>query len=217
MSTATLPSIGSLPLTADVTNLAGTVITLLTQAEADFYLQAQQKYLAENTFTVASDLRAIDRLVLFETMVSRAQSFLASGYRYDGHTIGPSEETDLRRMLKETSALIQQIQEGLGLTKEARERDQADSVAGYIKTLQLAARAHGVKRERELGKALEILHEIFGMCGAYLRANTVERAKLGYDEPEDLLRIILEVHKPEFDLVDKHFRDHEQRFFVRDL
>jgi hypothetical protein len=215
--TVTLPSIGSLPLTADVTNLAGVRITLLTQEEADFYAEAQAKYLSENTFTVASDLRAIDRLVLFETMISRAQNWLASGRRYDGHTVGTAEEVDLRRSIKETSALVGTLQEDLGLTKEARDRDQADSVGAYIKKLQLAARAHGVKREKELGKALELLHEIFGMCGAYLRANENERRKLGYETPEDVLRIITEVHKPEFDEVDKYFRAHVQQFFVREI
>jgi hypothetical protein len=217
MTAATLPTIGSLPLTADVVNLAGTKITLLTQEEADFYVEAQSKYLSENTFTVASDLRAIDRLVLFETMVNRSQAWLASGVDYTGHTVGPAQETDLRRMLKETSALIAQIQNDLGLTKEARDRDQADSVGGYIKQLQLAARAHGVKREKELGKALEMLHEIFGMAGAYLRANEAEREKLGYESPDDVLRIITEVHKPEFDELDRYFRAHEQSFWIRKI
>ena len=212
-----LPTIGQLPPAVQVTSLAGQKLMVMCQDEADFYNEAQRRYTAENTFTVASDLRAIDRLVLFETMVYRAQNWSASGYRYDGHPLTASEETDLRRTLKETSALIAQIQADLGLTKEARERDQADSVGAYLKTLKQAAKAHGIKRERELGKALEMLHEIFSMCGTYLRSDANERLKLGYDSPEDVLRIIWEVNKPEFDSIDAYFRAHDQRFWVREI
>lgn len=220
MTTTTLPALpalGAMPIPASVLSLAGQNLNLLNQDEADFYNEARDKYMAQNVFTQASDLRAVDRLVLFETMMSRAQFYLASGCDYTGHNLVLAEQEACRKTIKETQLLVSSIQNELGLTKDARDRDQADSVGSYITKLQLAAKAHGVMRERQAGHAIEMLKEIFSMAGSYLRANNAERMKIGYDSPEDVIRIIWEVHKPNFDEIDKEYRATTQRFFIRDL
>jgi len=42
-------------------------------------------------------------------------------------------------------------------------------------------------------------------------------AGLGFDGPDDIITWVLEYMKPEFDAIDEHFRQNQQRFYVRDL
>ena len=200
-----------------VKTLAGDAISLQSKAEADFYVQARDRYMAENKFTVASDLRALDRLIFFETLVYRWQTQLASGKNLEGAFLTDREEDGLRKNLKETAPLLSQIQSDLGLTKSQRERDQYESVGAYIVRLQQAAKEHGIRRERQLGKAIELTKELFSLTAAYQRSSQKEREKLGLESAEDIVTWILEFMKPEFDAVDDYFRQNNQRFWLRNL
>lgn len=200
-----------------VTTLGNDVIQLQTAEEAKFYVRARDRYMAENKFTVASDLRSLDRLVFFETLVYRWQTQLASGKNLDGAFLTDREEDGLRKNLKETAPLISQIQSDLGLTKSQREKDQYESVGAYIVRLQQAAKEHGIRRERQLGKALELTKELFSLASAYQRASQKEREKLGLESAEDIVTWVLEYMKPEFDAIDDHFRKNQQRFWLRQI
>ena len=113
--------------------------------------------------------------------------------------------------------MVSQVQSDLGLTKSQRDRDQFESVGAYILKLKQAAREHGVRREKQLGRAIELTMELFSLCGAYSRASAHEREKLGFESADDVIEWVLTYMKPEFDSVDEHFRTHQQRFWLRDL
>jgi len=200
-----------------VKNLTGQEIQLLNAIEKAYYVEARDKYLAEFTFTIASDLRSLDRLLLLEVQMYRAQWFLSAGCDYQYVDLDPAEEVALRRTVKEAAAQIQEIQKDLGLVKSARDKESADSVGAYITQLKIAAKAHGVKREKELGKALELTHELFALCGAYQRSNEHERRKLGFESADDIIEWVMTYMREEFLAVDEHFRKNEQRFWVRNL
>lgn len=185
----------------------------MSASEQRFYREAQKRYISENKFTVASDLRAVDRLVFFETLMFRWQTWLAAGKDYEGY-LPPGAEDQYRKNLKETQPLISGLQNELGLTKTQREKDQAESVGAYIQTLQQAARAHGIRREKQLGRALELMNEILSVAGTFLRSNANEREKLGFTDPEDIITWIEEYVRPRYDEVDKHFQENDQRFWV---
>lgn len=210
-------SIGTRASRHKVKNLTGQEIQLLSKVEKSYYEEARDKYLSEFTFTVASDLRSLDRLLLLEIQMYRAQWYLAAHSDYEGVDLEPAEEVSLRRTVKEAAAQIQEVQKDLGLVKAQRDKDQADSVGAYITQLKLAAKQHGVKRERELGRALELTHELFSLCGAYQRANENERRKLGFDSADDIVEWVMGYMREEFNAVDEHFRANEQRFWVRDM
>jgi hypothetical protein len=210
-------SIGGSPQRWKVKNLVGQEIYLLSKMEQTFYVEARDKYLAEFAFTVASDLRGLDRLLMLEVQMYRAQWFLSAGCDYQYVDLDPAEEVACRRTVKECAAQIQEIQKDLGLTKAIRDKDAADSVGAYITKLKLAAKQHGIKRERELGRALELTHELFALCGAFQRSNEHERRKLGFDSAEDIVTWVMEYMAPEFNAIDEYFREHEQRFWVREL
>lgn len=200
-----------------VQTLTGHPLDLQTPQEAQFYDSARDRYMSDNVFSVASDLRSLDRLLFFETQMFRWQWQLSIGLDYDNQLLEASDETAIRRSIKETAPLITQIQTDLGLTKAGRDKQQHESVGAYITQLQQAAKQHGVRREKQLGKALELTKELFSLVGTYRRSNENERKKLGFETVEDILDWIEGYMKPEFDAVDEHFRHHQQRFWVREL
>lgn len=111
--------------------------------------------------------------------------------------------------------MISTIQNDLGLTKAQRDKDQHESIGSYINDLKVRAKAFGIMREKQLGKALEWTKELFSIAGAYRRANDAERKKLGFESAEDIVDWILEVFKPEFDEIDKYFRENDQKNWIR--
>lgn len=200
-----------------VITVTGVEISLLHRQEKAIYERAQQKYQDEYTFTAANDLRALERLLLLEIQMHRAQWYMAAGMDYDGVDLDAKEESDLRRTIKDVGAQLAEAQKDLGLTKAQRDKQDVDSVGGYIVALKQRAKAHGVRREKQLGRAIELSKELFSLAGAYQRSNENERRKLGIESADDIVTWILEYMKPEFDAVDEHFRQHEQRFWVREL
>lgn len=199
-----------------VKTLAGQQLELQHASEKKFYEDAQKKYTTENKFDVASDLRSLDRLVFLETLMHRWQTWLGSGRDYEGY-LAPSQEEQIRKSIKETSTLISQLQADLGLTKSQREKDQFESVGAYIVKLQQAAKAHGIRREKELATAIDLCKQLFSLVGSYRRANENERQKLDIENAEQILDWIQNYMQPEFDAVDQHFRTHEQKFWVGTL
>lgn len=200
-----------------VKTVTGQEIELLHTREQQFYEQARDKYLDEFSFTVASDLRALDRLLLLETQMYRNQWYLAAGMDYDAVDLDPKDEIALQRNVKEIVAQISEIQNALGLTKAQRDKDSHESVGAYLVQLKLRAKEHGVRREKELGKALELTHELFALCGAYQRANEHERKKMGFDSGDNIIEWVMSYMAPEFKSIDEHFRTNQQKFWVRNL
>ena len=200
-----------------VKTITGHDIELQTDKEKKFYEEARDKYLAENKFTAASDLRGLERLLLLEVQMFRCQWQIASGVDYDLNFLTPQQEAALQKLVKETAPMISVLQNDLGLTKAQRDKDQHESVGQFINDLKVRAKAFGVMREKQLGKALELTKDLFSVAGAYKRSNEHERKKLGYESAEDVVDFILEVVKPQFDEIDKYFRENDQKFWIRQL
>lgn len=202
--------------TYPVTTISGQTLELQHKSEQKFYSDAQKKYLSENKFDVASDLRALDRLIFLETLMHRWTSWLASGQDYDGY-ISPQHEEQVRKNIKETGPLISTIQNDLGLTKSQREKDQFESVGAYIVKLQQAAKAHGIRREKQLTRSLDLINQLFSMAGAYRRSTETEKKKLGIENAEQIVEWV-DVHmRAEYDEVDEYFRENDQKFWVGTL
>lgn len=210
-------SIGNRKPRHKVKTSTGETLELLHRQEAAFYNEARDKYNAEYEFTAANDYRALDRLLLLEVQMFRAQWQLAAGMDYDAVDLDAKEEVVLRRAIKECGTQIAEVQRDLGLTKAQRDKASHDSVGAYIIELKQRAKLHGVKREKELGKAIELCKELFALCGAYSRSNEHERRKIGFESGDEIVEWVLAYMKPEFDLVDEHFRQNSQKFWVRSL
>lgn len=197
-----------------VKTATGHELELIDRREKAVYENARDRYLSEFSFSMANDMRALDRLLLLETQMFRWQWQLAAGIDYDGVDLEPAEETTLRRAIKDTAPQISEIQKDLGLTKAQRENDD-ETVAAYLQKLRIRAKEHGVRREKQLGRALELFNELTAIAGSYKRSNENERRKLGFETAEDVVDWVLEVAKPRYDEIDAYFRESSQRFWVR--
>jgi hypothetical protein len=201
----------------EVTQNSGQKIMVQGQAEKKFYEQTQAKYRSENAFTAVADLNDLDRLLFLELMTYRWTTWLSGGRNYHGEILTTSEETEMRRSIRETTPLISTIKNDLGLTKSQRDKDQYESVGSYIVKLKARAMEHGIHRNNQVNKALSLINELFAMIGAYDRSDTIERAKLGLDNADDILDWIRTTMRPEFDEIDAKYRATQQKTWVREL
>lgn len=208
-----MTAITSGPAIYQVRQLNGHVLEVMGEHERDFYVGQQRRYLDENRYTAASDLADLDRLLFLELLDFRWRSWLARGSDYDG-PLSPSAEEQLRKNLKENSPLISQIKNDLTLTKNQRDKEQAESVGAYINELKKRAKEHGVRRERQLTRALALVNELFSLVGTYQRSNQLERSKIGLERPEDILDWITNHMRPQYDEIDNYFRTHSQRYWL---
>lgn len=200
-----------------VTTLTGQRLELLAPSEVELYNAARDKYMSENSFTAESDRRSLDRLILFEVQVFRWQSHMASGRDYDNVDLEPAEEVNLRRAIKDTEVMISQLQNDLALTKVQRDKaGSAESVADYLINLKQRAKEHGIRRDKEIGKAIELINELFSIVGSYQRSNANERSKLGFDTPEEILEWITDVMRPQYEAIDAAHRQN-QKMWIRTL
>lgn len=201
----------------NVTGFTGSTFQVQGTAERAFWDGQKAKYEAEHKFTAASDLADMDRLLFLELLCHRATVWLSSGRNYNNEILTPVETNECRKVLRENSPLISTIKNDLGMTKSQRDREQYESVGKYIQDLKARAREHGVKREKELTKAICLLKELFALVGAYDRSDEVERQKLGLESEAEILDFVRKRMKPEFDRIDEYFRQNHQKFWVKTI
>lgn len=195
--------------------VSGEVIQVQGEAEQTWFEKTRDRYLAETQFTEATDERDLDRLLVLELMVYRWTSHIAKGTDYEGHLV---DEQDLQRNIKLYSDQIGKVKESMGLTKKARDAAASSgSFSEYLTDLKARAKAFGIHRERQLDKALTLLKELFAIVEAFERADEEERKKIGFEDEAAILQWIKDTAKPEFDELDEHFRQNEQRYWIRSM
>lgn len=203
-----------------VTTNTGLNFTFLTQEERDLYAHALGYYRKQNVFTHESDQRTLERLVFLEVMIFRYQSWLAVMRAYDTvvpRALDPKDVTDIQRQLKDLHAMVSSVQTDLGLTRSQREKEQHDSVGSYITQLKQAAREHGIRRDKQTAKAIELFMTLKSLCGAYRRSDDAERKKMDLESAEDIVNWVLDVAAPQFDEIDSHYRANNQKMWLRKL
>lgn len=200
-----------------VVQLNGHPMEVMSVEEAAFYSDQQRRYTAENHFSAVSDLTDLDRLISYELQTFRMNRWLASGRDYDGRELPISAHTEMRRQMKELATLISGVKVDLGLTRSAREAEQAESVGSYLTELKRRAKEHGIKREGQLTRALVLVAELKSLVGTFDRANESERRRIGLESEADIVEWIRLKLIPEFDEVDAHFRANSQKFWVGSL
>lgn len=203
------PQVGAHP----VATPSGQTIDVLGLAEAQFYEGQAQRYQEQNSFTNASDLQDLDRVIFLELMIFRATSWLGSGKDSFGFELSDRSRLDCQRSLKENSTLLSTVKNDLGLTKSQRDKAQYESVGTYLEELKIRAKEFGINREDQVGKMIALGKQLFSIVGAYDRADEQERKKIGFENDREILDWIREVMQPEFDEIDAYFIAHTQRFW----
>lgn len=202
------------PVLLPVQTPSGQVISVLGPEEQFFYDEQNRKYTSEFAYTNVSDLLDLDQLLFHELMIFRLTKWIAGGRDYDGFDIDLSAS---RKALKETSELANKVKTSLGITKSQRDKEKAESVGAFLITLKQRAKEFGIHREKQLGKALELINQMFSIVGSFDRADEVEREKLGFPDEHSILEWIRETMRPQYDEVDAHFRQNQQRNWIKDL
>lgn len=200
-----------------VKTLSGQTMDVFDNAEKSFYEEAQTKYLTQNKFTESSDLRTLERLLGQELLSFRWQKQLTQGLDQYGMALTGVDEDRLRKSIKEALPGISDMQKDLGLTKSQRDKAQYESVGTYITELQIRAKEMGIKREKELGKAIELIKELFATVGAFKRSNEEEKNKIGFKTEKEVVDWVWEEMKPRFDEIDEYFQQHQQRYWLRKI
>jgi hypothetical protein len=195
--------------------VSGETIEVLSPQEKRWFDRTREEYLDQTKFSETTDLRDVDRLLVHELLIYRWTTWIASGTDYDGHLI---DEQDLQRNIKLYSSAVTDIKESMGLTKKARDA-AADkgTLADYIANLKQRAKVFGVHREKQLVKALSLFEELSTVVGSFLRSDAEERAKLGFESEAEIVDWIANTMLPEYRAIDEHFRQNEQRYWVKDV
>lgn len=199
----------------EVRMVSGETVRVLGDVEARWFNATRDSYLSQLHFTETTDLRDLDRLLVLELMVFRWTQQLAAGQDYIGMEI---DEEKIRKNIKEYSESVNKLKESMGLTKKARDdAANAGDFATWLADLKMRAKAFGVHREHQLSKALVLMNELLSIVSAYDRADTEERHKLGFESETEIVDWIRTTMATEYAEVDRHFRENEQRYWIRQM
>jgi hypothetical protein len=199
----------------EVRMVSGETVRVLGDVEARWFNATRDSYLSQLQFTETTDLRDLDRLLVLELMIFRWTQQLAAGQDYIGLEI---DEEKIRKNIREYSAAVTQIKESMGLSKKARDdAANAGDFATWLADLKMRAKAFGIHREHQLTKALVLMNELLSIVSAYDRSDTEERDKLGFTNETEIVDWVRTVMAVEYADVDRHFRENDQRYWIRTL
>jgi hypothetical protein len=189
----------------------GTELNLQSSAEADKYEDMRDRYQQDNQFPNVSDLQDLDRLLVFEVMVHRWQTWIAQGFDYQYARV---DESALKSNIKEYSTEIRLIKLALGIDKATRDKEKSESLADYVAKLLERAKVFGYHRNRQYERAVTAFYKLRSLVLTYDRCDDQERSELGLS-PESILEWVRTELISEWDEIDKSFRK-DQSMWIRD-
>jgi len=198
----------------NVVGASGAVFTVLSQSEIDYWNKARDKYLDQYKFDNISDLQDMDRVLVGEILSFRWGSWLVREADYDARSIEEIADK-LKKQKLEVDKETRILKEKMGLNRAHRQDSEQQSTADYLSNLLGRAEEFGVHRDDQIAKAIDLLREVFTQVGLYVRTDEEERAHLRVN-PEDILKWLIEVAKPEFDAIDEAFLKN-QKLWIKDL
>lgn len=199
---------------SDVVGASGAIFEVLNDPEREYWNKAREKYLDQYKFENVSDLQDMDRVLVGEILSFRWGSWLVKEADYDGRSIEEIEDK-LKRQKLDLDKETRLLKEKMGLNRAHRQDSEQQSTAEYLEALLRHAGEFGIHRDEQISKAIDLLHEVFTQVGLYTRTDEEERAHLKIN-PEDIMKWLIEVAKPEFDAIDAAFRVN-QRIWIKDL
>jgi hypothetical protein len=192
---------------------SGAIYEVIHPLEKDYWNTTVKKYLSDYRFTNISDLQDLDRVVVQELMSYRYNQWVALEKDYWDEAIDVKE---INRQIVEISKELRQLKKALGIDKVSREKDQGDSVAAYIESLRRRAHEFGVMRNEQSVKAITLFQELISLVIFYEQCTPDER-KSEHIELEDIFEWIKTQAIPEFEEIDKKFRETQQKYWIADM
>lgn len=191
---------------------SGAQFYVLTQDEVDYVQDRVKRYTSDNHFTNVSDLQDVDRLVTMELLSHRWTLWVSRRKDYFDDDI---DEKAFRASINDYSSEVRQLKKALGIDKLTRDKQKGDdSVTEYLAQLRIRAKEFGVMRNTQLNKALELFNQLKMLLTLHDNSDEVERREMHCTE-DDIFEWMRQVAFPEYDVIDAHFRENSQKYWIR--
>lgn len=193
---------------------SGVSFVVLTEAESAYVAKRVSQYTDEFRWTNVSDFQDVDRIIILELLVYRYGIFVSKMKDYFGDTV---DEIALRKTIHDYSGEIRQLKKSLAMDRVARDKSlDEDTVASYLEKLRIRAKEFGINRDNMTAKAVELGQQVIALWQLHVNCTPDERLEMQCTA-EDLVKWLGDVFKPEFEAVDKHFRETNQKIWIADM
>jgi hypothetical protein len=192
---------------------SGADFQVLTPEEVAYFEERAQRYTTDNHFVNVSDFQDVDRMLIMELMCYRWGLWLSQERDYWGNAV---DLDALKKALFEYSKELRLLKKSLGIDKAARDKERGENVSDYLETLKQRAKEFGVMREQQLTKCITLFQELSALVTLHKNTDEVERRENNV-ELHDIFEWIDSIAIPEFESIDRHFRENSQKFWIRKL
>lgn len=193
---------------------SGAPFEVLNDDEAEYIEKLVDEYLSVFEFTHVADIADLDQLVYLELHLYRWARWSSRTCDYAGGKIDPH---DLQRRIKDFQGERRQLKRNMGVDAITREKAKGEgSLPHFFAQLRERAKIFGVHRETQLDRALELTNQLIGIVTVWKNCIDDDERRQLHHTTEDVINWILEVYMPEYMEIDAHFREHEQRTWIRD-
>ena len=191
---------------------SGARFTAVTPEEVDLVRERIDRYQQDFELTNISDQSDIDSIVQMEVLVQRWNNYISSGVDAFDTPIDP----ELPKRVKDYSQALISLKKQLGVDRVTRDKNEGEnSVATYITELLRRAKQFGVNREEQSAKAIELANELIHLVQLYDHSTEQERKTVAIDK-DGILDWIRDEFTPQFQAIDKYFREHVQSTWIRE-
>jgi hypothetical protein len=191
---------------------SGAVYHVLAQSEVAYVQERAKQYTETFRWDNVSDIQDVDRIVIMELLCYRWGKFLALGKDYFGDEV--QDERELRKNLKEYAAELRQLKKSIGIDKATREKETgADSVPAYLEQLRIRAKEFGINRDKMQAKTIELGQQVIALVTLWDRCDEQEQIE-NRATANDVCEWLRDVFIPEFQAVDKAFREGHQKMWI---
>jgi hypothetical protein len=195
--------------------VSGEKVSVQTAEEQRWLVKTRTAYSKELRLTASTDLRDLDRLLILELNAFRLTQQLAVGKDYEGRRVDPEK---WRTQLHDASRAITLLKNSMGLSKAARDAAASEgNFSAWFTELKQRAGEFNVHRNEQLRKALVLFNELKNIVQTFDRCDETERRQSGFETETDLLDWIRKTAIPEYDELDRFFREHSQSLWIRAL
>lgn len=196
----------------EVTLPSGSTFQVLTESEKRYVEERARRYMDDNHFVNISDLQDVDRMIQMELFINRWSLYVSKGFNYFGDEI---DEKQLSRQIGEYSTELRQLKRILGIDKVSRDRTKGDdSVVAFMDQLRVRAREFGIMRDKQTAKAIELFQQLSSLVIFHDNADEIERQENAVTQ-DDIMDWIRTIAMPEFKAIDEHFRNTNQKTWIR--
>jgi hypothetical protein len=195
--------------------VSGKETVVQTDLEAEWFNETRNLYLKDLKFTEQTDLADLDRVLILELMVFRWTQQLSKGEDYEGD---PVDSKQMAMDLRGYSDQISKLKENMAISKKQRDSAANDgNFSAWFTATKARAMKFGIHRQQQLNQMISLGKELFYIVDTFKRSDDEERVKMGFPTEHSIFEWVDQTMRPEFDALDKYFREHEQKLWVREM